>query len=70
MSRQYHCETCIFWNEHKYRGPSGDIWGDCPQIVKDSGDRIEIWANNRDGEWIETFVETQNDFGCVLWQAK
>jgi len=58
------CDRCKYWKKH----PSKDaMWGDCKMLPSRDSDWIDFYTNNRDGEWVETMVETLPDFFCKMF---
>ena len=59
------CKTCIYW-KRPYAKMSK--FGECEEINHDSL-YISVKTNNRDGEWVETTVETRDSFFCKLYKG-
>lgn len=43
-------------------------WGKCRLLASGDADKIDIYSNKRDGEWVETRVETLPDFFCACYE--
>lgn len=60
------CGECKHWEQHKAPG----MWGKCIRLTSRDCDQVEIYAVNREGEWVETIVETLPDWFCKEWEGK
>ena len=63
------CDQCQHWQEKKYWGKTKPRWGICKQLTSGAAD-IDFYTNNRDGEWVETTVETLPDWFCKEFTQK
>lgn len=59
------CETCKYWKKWPY--PKTE-WGKCRLLASGDADKADIYSNKRDGEWLETIVETLPDFFCACYE--
>lgn len=65
------CGMCKYWHEKKYYPPGPKpLWGLCGHLASGATDGIDFYTNNRDGEWIETTIETLPDWFCKEWTKK
>jgi len=65
------CKECEHWTRWKKHDELAEqhVWGDCKELL-DSPNLVDIYANNRDGEWIETKAVVNENFGCKLFSKR
>jgi len=68
-SQTWICDECKHWEPKKYWGKVEQIWGKCKHLASGGAD-IDFYTNNREGEWVETIVETKPDWFCKEWEGK
>ena len=62
------CQTCKHWKKKKYWGEPAIPWGLCEHLPSGDTVGIDFYTNNRDGEWVETVVETLPDWFCKEYE--
>lgn len=56
------CSKCKYWTFTNIDRLSGAEWGKCSRL--DESPQTEIFANNKDGEWVDFDINTVELFGC------
>jgi|GEM_PF-4524337 len=65
------CKDCKHfkrWKKHKELVEQY-TWGDCDALL-DSPDSLDLWARDRDGEFVDFEANVHENFGCILFKEK